>query len=108
MWLVNTGWTGGPFGDGERMPINATRTMLRAALSGELDDVEFRTDELFGFEVPLHVRGVDDSLLDPRVTWSDPVRYDAKARELAEMFAENFSKRFSDVDASIRAAGPNV
>ena len=108
MWLVNTGWTGGPFGDGERMPINATRTMLRAALSGELDDVEFRTDELFGFEVPLHVRGVDDSLLDPRSTWRDPERYDVKARELAEMFAENFSKRFSDVDASIRAAGPNV
>jgi phosphoenolpyruvate carboxykinase (ATP) len=108
VWLVNTGWTGGPFGEGERMPINATRTMLRAALSGELDDAEFRTDELFGFEVPLQVRGVDDSLLDPRVTWSDPARYDAKARELAEMFAENFSKRFPDVDASIRAAGPNV
>src|SRR4051812_10186932 len=108
VWLVNTGWTGGPFGDGERMPINATRTMLRAALSGDIDDAEFRTDELFGFEVPLHVRGVEDSLFDPRSTWRDSAQYDVKARELAEMFAENFSKRFSDVDASIRAAGPRV
>jgi len=108
VWLVHTGWTGGPFGDGERMPINATRTMLRAALSGDIDDAEFRTDELFGFEVPLHVRGVDDSLLDPRSTWSNPEAYDVKARELAELFAENFSKRFPDVDAAIRAAGPNV
>jgi phosphoenolpyruvate carboxykinase (ATP) len=108
VWLVNTGWTGGVFGEGRRMPIEATRTMLRAALSGELDDAEFRSDELFGFDVPQHVRGVDDSLLDPRSTWSEPELYDVKARELAELFAENFSKRFPDIDASIRAAGPNV
>jgi phosphoenolpyruvate carboxykinase (ATP) len=108
VWLVNTGWTGGVFGEGRRMPIEATRTMLRAALSGELDDAEFRSDELFGFDVPQHVRGVDDSLLDPRSTWSEPELYDVKARELAELFAENFSRRFPDIDASIRAAGPNV
>jgi phosphoenolpyruvate carboxykinase (ATP) len=108
VWLVNTGWTGGVFGEGRRMPIEATRTMLRAALSGELDDAEFRSDELFGFDVPQHVRSVDDSLLDPRSTWSEPELYDVKARELAELFAENFSKRFPDIDASIRAAGPNV
>ena len=90
------------------MPIEATRTMLRAALSGELDDAEYRTDELFGFEVPLHVSGVDDSLLDPRSTWRDPEQYDVKARELAELFAENFSKRFSDVEPSIRSAGPKL
>jgi len=108
VWLVNTGWTGGPFGEGRRMPIEATRTMLRDALSGELDAAEYRTDELFGFEVPRRLRGVDDSLLDPRSTWRDPEQYDVKARELAELFAENFSRRFSDVDASIRAAGPNV
>jgi len=108
VWLVNTGWTGGPFGEGRRMPIEATRTMLRDALSGELDAAEYRTDELFGFEVPRHLRGVDDSLLDPRSTWRDPEQYDVKARELAELLAENFSRRFSDVDASIRAAGPNV
>jgi phosphoenolpyruvate carboxykinase (ATP) len=108
VWLVNTGWTGGPFGEGQRMPIEATRTMLRDALSGDLDDAEYRVDELFGFEVPLHLHGVDDSLLDPRSTWSDPEQYDVKARELAELFAENFSKRFPNVDASIRAAGPRV
>jgi phosphoenolpyruvate carboxykinase (ATP) len=90
------------------MPINATRTMLRAALSGDIDDVEFRTDELFGLEVPVHVPGVEDSLLDPRSTWSDPERYDVKARELAQMFADNFAKRFPDADESIRAAGPNL
>jgi phosphoenolpyruvate carboxykinase (ATP) len=108
VWLVNTGWTGGPFGEGQRMPIQATRTMLRAALAGELDAVQFRTDELFGIEVPLHVPGVDDALLEPRSTWSDPGRYDVKARELAELFTQNFAKRFADVDGSIRAAGPRV
>jgi phosphoenolpyruvate carboxykinase (ATP) len=106
VWLVNTGWTGGPFGQGERMPIQATRTMLRAALSGELDDAELRTDEVFGFQVPTAVPGVDFRLLDPRSTWSDPARYDEKARALAGMFVDNFAKRFGDVDEAIRAAGP--
>jgi phosphoenolpyruvate carboxykinase (ATP) len=82
--------------------------MLRSALGGRLDTVEFRVDELFGLSVPLQVQGVDDDLLDPRSTWRDPQRYDAKARELAELFAANFAKRFPDVDASIRDAGPNV
>lgn len=90
------------------MPIQATRTMLHAALSGELETATFRTDDLFGFEVPAHVPGVDDSLLDPRSTWRHPEQYDVKARELAELFAENFSSRFADVDAAIRAAGPRV
>jgi len=106
VWLVNTGWTGGPFGEGERMPIQATRTMLRAALNGDLDDVDFRTDDTFGFQVPLHVPGVDNRLLDPRETWSDAEQYDVKARELADLFTENFSKRFADADPAIRAAGP--
>jgi phosphoenolpyruvate carboxykinase (ATP) len=108
VWLLNTGWTGGPFGEGERMPIQATRTMLSAALSGELDDVELRTDGVFGFQVPVEVPGVDSKLLDPRGTWNDAEQYDVKARELAELFAENFAKRFGDVGASIRAAGPKV
>jgi phosphoenolpyruvate carboxykinase (ATP) len=108
VWLVNTGWTGGPFGEGSRMPIHATRTMLRAALSGELDEVELRSDELFGFQVPVEVPGVEARLLDPRSTWSDPAAYDVKARELARLFVENFSKRFGDVDESIRAAGPRI
>ena len=79
VWLVNTGWTGGPFGEGQRMPIQATRTMLRAALSGKLKRVELRTDEVFGFEVPVRVPGVDPQLLDPRSTWRDPDLYDRKA-----------------------------
>jgi phosphoenolpyruvate carboxykinase (ATP) len=108
VWLLNTGWTGGPFGEGERMPIQATRTMLSAALSGELDGVELRTDEVFGFQVPVDVPGVDAKLLDPRSTWRDPEEYDRKARELAAMFVDNFAKRFGEVGESIRTAGPAV
>jgi phosphoenolpyruvate carboxykinase (ATP) len=108
VWLLNTGWTGGPFGEGERMPIQATRTMLSAALSGELDDVRYRADELFGFEVPAAVPGVDSKILDPRSTWRDPEQYDRKARELAQMFADNFAKRFGDVGESVQAAGPRL
>ena len=76
VWLVNTGWTGGPFGEGRRMPIDATRTMLHAALAGGLDRVEFRVDDIFGFEVPRSVPGVEAKLLDPRSTWADPAAYD--------------------------------
>jgi phosphoenolpyruvate carboxykinase (ATP) len=108
VWLVNTGWTGGPFGEGSRMPIAATRSMLTAALSGELDEAELRTDAVFGFQVPVSVPGVDSKLLDPRSTWADPAAYDVKARELAQMFVENFAKRFGDVDEAIRAAGPRL
>ena len=107
VWLVNTGWTGGPFGEGRRMPIEATREMLHAALAGELDDVESRTDPVFGLRVPLAVPGVDAGLLDPRSTWPVPERYDEKARELARLFVENFTRRFEDVDEDVRAAGPN-
>ncbi len=103
VWLVNTGWTGGPFGEGERMPIAATRALLHAALAGELDTVEYRTDALFGFEVPVEVPGVESKLLDPRSTWGDPEAYDAKASRLAEMFRENFEK-FDD--PGLAAAGP--
>jgi phosphoenolpyruvate carboxykinase (ATP) len=108
VWLLNTGWTGGPFGVGERMPIAATRTMLSAAISGALDGAELRTDELFGFEVPVAVPGVESSLLDPRSTWSDPEEYDRKAHALAVLFAENFEQRFGDVGASVLAAGPKI
>jgi phosphoenolpyruvate carboxykinase (ATP) len=108
VWLVNTGWTGGPFGEGSRMPIEATRAMLRAALDGELDDVELREDPVFGIGVPVHVPGVDDRLLEPRSTWRDPEAYDRKASELARLFAENFARRFGDIGAEVRAAGPRV
>jgi phosphoenolpyruvate carboxykinase (ATP) len=106
-WLVNTGWTGGPYGEGHRMPIAATRALLHAALSGRLDSVAYRTDETFGFEVPVSVPGVDGKLLDPRSTWRDPAAYDAKAAELAAMFRENFTK-LEGVEPEIADAGPRA
>ena len=105
VWLVNTGWSGGPFGEGTRMPIAATRAMLHAALSGALDGAEYRTDAVFGFEVPVAVPGVDSHLLDPRSTWSDGSAYDRQAQELARMFRENF-ERFPG--SSLVAAGPRA
>jgi phosphoenolpyruvate carboxykinase (ATP) len=107
VWLVNTGWTGGPYGEGERMPIAATRALLSAALGGELAGAEYRVDPVFGFEVPVDVPGVDSGLLDPRSTWADPEGYDARARELATMFRENF-ERFEDAPERVRLAGPRV
>jgi phosphoenolpyruvate carboxykinase (ATP) len=106
VWLVNTGWTGGPYGEGERMPIAATRALLRAALNEELDAVEYREDPIFGFEVPVEVPGVDSKLLDPRATWSDPAAYDEKATYLARRFKENFEK--FGADENIVSAGPRV
>jgi phosphoenolpyruvate carboxykinase (ATP) len=91
-WLINTGWTGGAYGVGSRMPIAATRAIVRAALSGDLDDAPTRTDPNFGFEVPLEVKGVDPGLLDPRGTWADPEAYDAAAADLAARIAEQAEK----------------
>jgi phosphoenolpyruvate carboxykinase (ATP) len=108
VWLVNTGWSGGPFGEGHRMPIRATRTLLDAALSGELDQVEYRLDPLFKFEVPVEVPGVDRVLLDPRATWRDADAYDRKSRELARMFRDNFVRFADDVGESVASAGPRV
>jgi phosphoenolpyruvate carboxykinase (ATP) len=105
VWLVNTGWTGGPFGEGHRMPIQATRQLLHAALSGALEQVEYREDPVFGFQVPKRAPGVDESLLDPRSTWRDADAYDRKARELAELFRKNFD-RFPDAPDEVRNAGP--
>lgn len=107
VWLVNTGWTGGPFGEGERMPIQATRAHLHAALSGALDAVDYREDPVFGFDVPVDVPGVDSRLLDPRATWRDPAAYDERARDLARKFQENFAK-FADPESEIAKAGPRV
>ncbi len=108
VWLVNTGWTGGPFGEGHRMPIAATRALLRAALEERLASVEYRADPVFGFEVPVDVPGVDRALLDPRSTWADPGAYDRQAAELARMFRENFAKFEGTVDDEIAAAGPRA
>jgi phosphoenolpyruvate carboxykinase (ATP) len=108
VWLVNTGWTGGPFGEGKRMPIQATRAMLRRALDGKLDGVEYREDPIFGFEVPVEVLGVETRLLDPRSTWRDPEAYDRKARELARMFRDNFEQFADEAGEDVVAAGPQV
>ncbi len=103
-WLVNTGWTGGAYGTGSRMPIKATRALLTAALNGSLNDAEFRKDPFFGFEVPVSVPGVADALLDPRRTWADPEAYDRQAQKLVGMFADNFAQYVPFIDDDIKAA----
>ncbi len=107
-WLVNTGWSGGKYGTGARMPIEATRTLLNAALDGTLNDVEMRTDPCFGFEVPVTVPGVDAAILDPRKTWADPAAYDIQARSLVDMFVENFAKFEAHVGDDVLAAAPAI
>ncbi|PIW56125.1 MAG: phosphoenolpyruvate carboxykinase (ATP) [Sphingomonadales bacterium CG12_big_fil_rev_8_21_14_0_65_65_10] len=105
-WLVNTGWTGGKYGEGHRMPIKATRALLNAALDGSLNDAEFRKDENFGFEVPVSVPGVDSAILDPRSTWDNPEEYDATARRLVQLFVDNFEPFAAHVDQGVRDAAP--
>jgi phosphoenolpyruvate carboxykinase (ATP) len=103
---VNTGWTGGKFGTGRRMPIKATRALLDAALSGALKSQPFRTDPVFGFQVPTSLPGVDPAILNPRDTWADQAAYDAQARALVDMFNANFEKFEVHVDADVKAAAP--
>ena len=107
-WLVNTGWTGGAYGVGRRMPIKATRALLNAALDGDLNDAEFRTDPNFGFKVPVAVNGVDPTILDPRETWADKAGYDATARKLVNQFIENFAQFEDHVDEGVRDAAPKA
>ncbi len=106
VWLVNTGWTGGPYGTGTRMKLAHTRAMLRAALSGSLDKVKFTKDPVFGFEVPTSVPDVPSAVLSPRGTWADPAAYDAQARKLATMFRENFQQFRSEVPDAVAKAEP--
>ena len=98
-WLINTGWTGGGYGVGKRIDIASTRRLLTAALDGSLDNAATRTDELFGFEVPLAVPGVDTKLLTPRLTWADEDAYDRQALHLASLFRANFEKFGEDANA---------
>jgi phosphoenolpyruvate carboxykinase (ATP) len=107
-WLVNTGWTGGPYGTGERMNINHTRSMVRAALEGRLDAQPTVTDPIFGFAVPTSCPDVPDAFLAPRSTWPDPDAYDRAARKLALMFAENFAAYADGASEDVRAAGPRI
>jgi phosphoenolpyruvate carboxykinase (ATP) len=108
VWLVNTGWTGGPYGSGERMNIAHTRSTVRAALDGRLGSVTTRTDPTFGFEVPLECPDVPARILDPRATWSDTDAYDRQAHRLASMFAANFVAYADGVADDVRNAGPIV
>jgi len=107
-YLVNTGWTGGPYGVGKRMNLHYTRAMVRAAIDGDLNDVEYVTDPVFGLQIPVHCPGVPDDVLQPRVTWHDPAAYDRKARQLAGAFTRNFAKFADDVPVAVRQAGPQV
>jgi phosphoenolpyruvate carboxykinase (ATP) len=108
VWLVNTGWTGGPHGVGSRMKIGHTRAMIAAALSGALDAVEYKRHTIFNIDVPAAVPGVPAGVLDPRRTWADPAAYDAQAAKLGRMFVENFKANFADADARVAAAGPTI
>ncbi len=107
-WLVNTGWTGGIYGTGKRMPIKVTRALLNAALDGTLNDAEFRTDPNFGFQVPVSVPGVEPRILNPRETWADKAAYDAKAKALVGMFVANFAQFEDHVDAGVRESAPKA
>lgn len=108
VFLVNTGWSGGPYGVGKRMNLAYTRAMIQAALQGELNSAETAVDPIFGLYVPLHCPGVPDEVLQPRQTWASPEEYDAKANELANKFKENFAKNFANVSDDIKNAGPLV
>ena len=106
VWLVNTGWTGGPYGTGNRMKIAHTRAMITAALGGQLDNVQYRTHAVFNVAIPVSCPGVPSEVLDPRSTWKDKAAYDEQTRKLAAMFIENFSAFEKDVPRSVKDAGP--
>jgi len=106
-WLLNTGWTGGPYGVGERISIKDTRTLLTSALSGELVNTPMRVDPIFGFEVPTAVEGINAGLLEPRTTWEDAAAYDEQAAKLVKLFEENFAKFGASAD-ELANAGPSL
>jgi phosphoenolpyruvate carboxykinase (ATP) len=108
VWLVNTGWTGGPYGVGSRMKISHTRAMITAALGGQLDKVQYERHSIFNIDVPVSCPGVPGDVLDPRSTWKDATAYDEQARRLAKMFIDNFSSFENDVPASVKEAGPRA
>ena len=108
VWLINTGWTGGPYGVGHRMELAHTRKMLTEALNGNLDDAEFKTDPVFGLAVPKEIHGVPNAVLFPRDTWEDEDKYDRKASQLAHMFEENFRQFEEKAREEVIEAGPKV
>jgi phosphoenolpyruvate carboxykinase (ATP) len=106
VWLINTGWIGGPYGEGQRIKLALTRAMVRAVLSGKLNDAETQLDPIFGLHIPVTVPDVPAEILNPRNTWKDPAAYDRKARELAKMFEKNFDENAADASKEIKSAGP--
>jgi phosphoenolpyruvate carboxykinase (ATP) len=106
VWLINTGWTGGPYGVGKRMSLEYTRAIVTASLNGSLKDVETVEDPNFGFHVPVAVPGVPSEILNTRNTWEDKAAYDAKAHELAAKFRDNFQKYASQAGEDVLAAAP--
>ncbi len=106
VWLINTGWTGGPYGTGQRMKLAYTRAIVANALNGTLEQVPTRKDPIFGMDIPLECAGVPTEVLEPRNTWQDKAAYDVQAQRLAGMFTKNFQKFVGDVPEEIRAAGP--
>ena len=107
VYLINTGWSGGPYGVGKRISIKYSRAMVTAALTGAFDIVKFRHDERFNLDVPLECPNVPSDILDPKNTWIDKDSYDLSANKLAQMFVENFSK-LNDVSDEIRRSGPII
>jgi phosphoenolpyruvate carboxykinase (ATP) len=107
VWLVNTGWTGGAFGEGKRMKLSHTRAMVRAALTGALVKADYETDPVFGLSIPTRIESVPDEVLSPRRTWSNGAAYDSQAKKLADMFRSNFEQFEQHVSESVRGAGPN-
>jgi phosphoenolpyruvate carboxykinase (ATP) len=106
VWLVNTGWTGGAYGVGRRMKISHTRAIIRAALSGALDNVAYERDQLFNLDIPVACPDVPSEVLKPRNTWANGAEYDAQATKLAKMFVDNFKAFESGVTSAVIAAGP--
>jgi phosphoenolpyruvate carboxykinase (ATP) len=108
VWLINTGWTGGPYGVGSRMKLPLTRAMITAALNGELNTVGFDAHPIFGYQMPVSCPNVPAELLNPRNTWADKAAYDAQANKLANMFVKNFEQYASGVEADILGAAPKA
>lgn len=108
VWLVNTGWSGGPYGVGNRIKIAYTRAMINAALKGDLNHVAYRRDAIFNLDVPMSCANVPVDVLDPRSTWADAAAYDAQAHKLADMFVRNFEKYAGHVDPAVIESGPRL
>ncbi len=108
VYLVNTGWSGGPYGVGSRMKLSHTRAMVTAALNGDLKNVEYIHDEIFNLEIPKSCPSVPSKILNPEDTWEDKEAYKVQAKKLAGMFVENFNKKYPNMPEDIKNAGPKL